>query len=448
MQQHNGGYILHLDGTSEGGSPHLFSGLDELSQFMLHSVKIRSENSDQIAEFLEELNSTYGAPLAIVCDMSKAILSAISKIFGEKILIFICHFHFLRDIGKDLLNAQYTIIRNVLKKNGISTKLKAHCRRYVKQNGELEGHCESIIEMQGLSNKLDKPQIQAVCYTLIQWVLDGKKQGHGYGFPFDRPHLAFYDRLSTMQNILNKWDAQPVNITNDAKKETQKILKDIQSAVNDKNASKASIILEEKTIVFDRLRKALNIALCDSKDGLNDCGKDMEMKLIEKNVFEFKNWARQKYEGKNKDYNKMINQIDKYQNKLFADPIKVLTPKGETEIQPQRTNNIMEQFFRGFRRSERRRTGNNSINKRLQTMIAETPLVKNLENPEYMKILLDDKKSIAECFAEIDYKEVKLKLENLNNEELILPNVKKAIKLNEVPSMISEVFHHFTTKSN
>ena len=35
-------------------------------------------------------------------------------------------------------------------------------------------------------------------------------------------------------------------------------------------------------------------------------------------------------------------------------------------------------------------------------MLAQTPLVKNLENPEYMEIILNDKASLAERFAEID----------------------------------------------
>jgi hypothetical protein len=32
-------------------------------------------------------------------------------------------------------------------------------------------------------------------YALILWILDGKNQGGGYGFPFDRPHLVFAQRL-------------------------------------------------------------------------------------------------------------------------------------------------------------------------------------------------------------------------------------------------------------
>jgi len=39
-------------------------------------------------------------------------------------------------------------------------------------------------------------------------------------------------------------------------------------------------------------------------------------------------------------------------------------------------------------------------------MFADTPLVKNLENPVYMKIMLAGKKSLEEKFAEIDHKEI------------------------------------------
>lgn len=35
----------------------------------------------------------------------------------------------------------------------------------------------------------------------------------------------------------------------------------------------------------------------------------------------------------------------------------------------------------------------------LQTMLADTPLVKNLDNDEYMKILLDGKANLEELFA-------------------------------------------------
>ena len=46
-----GGYILHIDGTCEGDSPHLFTGMDEISGIILSSVKINSEKKEKIVPF-------------------------------------------------------------------------------------------------------------------------------------------------------------------------------------------------------------------------------------------------------------------------------------------------------------------------------------------------------------------------------------------------------------
>ena len=40
-------------------------------------------------------------------------------------------------------------------------------------------------------------------------------------------------------------------------------------------------------------------------------------------------------------------------------------------------------------------------------MLAQTPLVKNLENPRYVKIISNGKASIAERFAEIEIAQVR-----------------------------------------
>ena len=61
-----GGYILQLDGTCEGESPHLMSVLDGLSEIVLDNVKIPSENSEQIIPFLSRIKETYGLPQALV----------------------------------------------------------------------------------------------------------------------------------------------------------------------------------------------------------------------------------------------------------------------------------------------------------------------------------------------------------------------------------------------
>jgi hypothetical protein len=67
----------------------------------------------------------------------------------------------------------------------------------------------------------------------------------------------------------------------------------------------------------------------------------------------------------------------------------------------------LEQFFRDLKRSYRKRSGNHALSKTLKTMMAQTPLVKNLDNLQYMEIILNGKASLAQRFAEIDIIQVR-----------------------------------------
>ncbi len=63
--QQNEGYILHIEGTSEGASPYLISAIEEISNFILANVKVPSESNEHIIPFLKEIKEQYGIPLAI-----------------------------------------------------------------------------------------------------------------------------------------------------------------------------------------------------------------------------------------------------------------------------------------------------------------------------------------------------------------------------------------------
>jgi hypothetical protein len=117
-----GGYILHLDGTGEGGGPMLMSSLDSLSEIVLGNVKVPSEKTEQIVPFLEEIKRRFGVPVAAVHDMGHGILAAVRRVFPG-VPDFVCHFHFLRDAGKDLLEADYDTVRQRLRQHGLTEKL-------------------------------------------------------------------------------------------------------------------------------------------------------------------------------------------------------------------------------------------------------------------------------------------------------------------------------------
>jgi hypothetical protein len=110
-----GGYILHVDGTCEGDSPHLFCGMDGISSLVLDNVKLPSERKEVLIPFFKRIREQYGTPVALVHDMGIGIMRAVEAVFSG-IPDFICHFHFLRDVGKDLLEEDNQLIIKRLKK--------------------------------------------------------------------------------------------------------------------------------------------------------------------------------------------------------------------------------------------------------------------------------------------------------------------------------------------
>jgi hypothetical protein len=364
-----------------------------------------AEDEKHIVPFLERIKKTFGTPLALVHDMGSGILKAVAEVFPD-VPDFICHFHFLRDIGKDCLGVEYDTIRKRLRYHGISTKLHYRAKRLkiaLDQNPQSIGALEAGIAGVGLPTDAFELLPVVNAYALIQWALRGKTEGHGYGFPFDRTYLAFAKRLRHLNADVER--IKIVHLRGEWRDNDPyfKIHAALQPIMKDWILWKAVDALEEKIIVFEKLRAAMRIAPQCGRYGLNDEGRQGNIRTIEARVKKFRAWlTRRKDYPQNSGARKMIEQIDRYWEKLFADPIIVQTPSGPVLIQPQRTNNILEQFFRSLKRGNRRRTGNASSSRVLRTMLAETPLVRNLTNPHYMNILLDGKTAIEEVLAEIE----------------------------------------------
>jgi len=435
-----GGYILHVDGTCEGNSPNLFCGLDGLSELVLDSVKISSEKKDQLIPFFRDIKDRFGEPKALVHDMGKGILNAVAEVFPDT-PDYICHFHFLRDIGKDLLLSDYTAFYKRLRKLKVRSTLKQR-GRYLEQKVNPESHdIDGIagIFQQGALQSIDfEPISDIIVYMLIKWIFEYPSQSRGYGFPFDRPHLDFYRRLQEAYQILGKF--KDTDMTQKAKKSVIQIYKVLADFAEDQRLNDLAKDLETKSAVFDKLRGAMRIALPDGKDGINDNGGCSDMKTIKERVTAFRKWLPRNKHRK-KTYAGMIKQIDKYWEKLFADPIPIPTPQGTIIVQPQRTNNILERFFRDEKRRGRKKMGTASLNRMLKSILANTPLVQNLKNEEYLKIILNGCSSLEERFSQIDARLVQQELaSSTQNKDKILPSIKKMIKDVKFTEKISKLF--------
>lgn len=436
-----GGYILHVDGTCEADSPHLFSGLDGLAELVLDNVKIPSERAELLIPFFEQIKEQYGDPIALVHDMGKGILSAIARVFPDK-PDFICHFHFLRDIGKDLMEDDYKKIRDRLKKH----KVRGSLRRIAKSlEGAVVQDCRVMEMLKAGITKGDVPTFvempSASAFALIHWAFDVSAQLNGYGFPFDRTHLVFYHRLKTVYALVEAIWQSSLKYEK-THRPLHKLFRLIKQVMDDQGLKRSAARLDEKADVFDALRKALRIALPEGRNGLNDNGDDTDMKTIKQKVEEFRKELTSDIKFSNsEEYKKMVKQIDTYWEKLFADPIAVYTPTGVRFVQPQRTNNILERFFRDLKRKARKRTGTISLNKTLKTILSDTPLVKNLDKKEYLDIILDGCDTLEERFARIDSKLVLHELDKNKKETGRLPQVlKKMIREPEFPQKIGALF--------
>jgi len=81
------------------------------------------------------------------------------------------------------------------------------------------------------------------------------------------------------------------------------------------------------------------------------------------------------------------------------------------------------------------------MNRTLQTMLADTPLAKNLQNESYMKILLNGKPTLEALFANIDITLVRKQLSNSQSSwERIPAKIKKIISQPEFVQAITHIF--------
>ena len=76
----------------------------------------------------------------------------------------------------------------------------------------------------------------------------------------------------------------------------------------------------------------------------------------------------------------------------------------------------------------------------LQTMLADTPLIKNLDNPDYMKILLDGKASLEELFAELATMPLANTTDLQTDTDRILPGFRVLVNLPTLPDQMVRLF--------
>ena len=89
--------------------------------------------------------------------------------------------------------------------------------------------------------------------------------------------------------------------------------------------------------------------------------------------------------------------------------------------------------MRGFRK----RNGFNSVERILKAMLPDTPLVMNLKNEDYMRMILGEGKTLEQRFAELDIHQVRcLQKQSAVDSRATFPQVRKIIRLPNLPKAL------------
>jgi len=396
------GFFIHLDGTNEGGKYNHFVVREGMSGNVLYADKIVSESELAIVPILKKVKELFGQPEAVISDMSAAIRKAVRTVF-KKVPHLLCHFHFLKDVGKDMLQ-------------DLHQRLKYSIKDLQKQLKEFRGKFDT--EQARILGKQSKKQTEI--YEHYSWLIsmidrinDHEKDLSGEGFPFDLTHLAFYDRCQqvyvSMEHLLTtmvksgELKKMGRNISTNLwliRNTIQKFLERLSGSIS--QLSKVNtVFMELRDLLHPKTetdQTPLNWGMLDDKTNVEN---------IEQKLTDLRKKAEKKVKAKvlpKYEYNawKIIHTHLKKHGKLLNPEIKV---KGKTLVLP-RTNNLSETAFRDAKRKARRTIGKKNLSRHMDELPSQYFYIVNLDDTEYVTTVFGGKE-IYDCFHEIDKEEIK-----------------------------------------
>jgi len=402
----NGGYLLHIDCTTETNSDTVFVCMDRIVGVVLLSEKIPSESYDEAKRQLLVLKANFGRPLGIMRDMSSHFASAVEEVF-EGVPDRICQFHFLRDIGRDLFGDLHVTLGQEL------TALKIN-RDLRKAKRELEASLPvELVEAAALEFS-DLSAVRATAFQrfeavlslrLIEWVLDFTQDGDGLGFPFDLPRLLFYSRLNRIRLRLAGYTEQhPGRI------EACPWLSRLEGFLGKIAAPPLRVAARElrsRTRAFDRLRSVLRFTVTSEAPLAEtmSIGTLKEVRAYNRELLAYTKslLARRRRGELTETEATILKHVEKYQFNL---PI----PEGLAEVllrgRLDRTNNAEESLFRDIKRGQRRQSGKKDISREFSLYGPYLPLTKNLANEQYVATVIGRVEDLPLRISQLDPRDI------------------------------------------
>jgi len=399
----DGGWPLHLDATGEDGRGTLVVAYAGWRHWALGAWKVPTERAEFILPAIREVTDAFGPPCAIVRDLGRAMADAADDFVASlptPIPILACHYHFLADIGEDLLAKGHDQMRVLFRQAEIVPRLRAFVRQHGDRLGSAIAHGR-----EGLRQWLAEshpgqgtPQGQAglaVVRSLAQWVLDSRAEGTDQGFPFDVPYLALYDRCLQVESAVAAFLREPP-----ADRQVKRSLERLQQILRPVECDvppflSVSTALTRRLDLFTELRDALRLNATDRKTGVQTEAEQKRASLhdIQRAVtaLEASLRARRPARGPAKETRQaidlLLSHLDRHGAHLWGHVITIPAPGGTSIRLVDRTNDCLESYFHGLKHGERRRSGRKILTQDFERLPPAAALAVNLTHADYVEII-------------------------------------------------------------
>jgi hypothetical protein len=410
------GYMLHVDCSSEQKSDTVFVAYDRTSEIVLLSEKIPSERMPFLVPVLQKLKEYMGEPVSSMSDLGLAIIKALEEVFPG-VNQRICHFHFIRDVGKGLLDLPYGELTKRLNDSKINAELNALERDILGTcvSPALEGIGEEGPLLRCCSRK-EYAQLEPA--LVVHYIRSCRKikSSTGFGYPFDLPRVRYLEELcrrsAEVQSclaVLRERRITPVLLSR---------LSDLLSPFGpDGDLYEEYRPLLKRCLMRERqlqeLRQVMRLtppakgrAPLSATYGVNS---RKEIVKFNKDLGQYRKKLRARVASPRQTFGRqgceiILSHIVKYWGNL------VLHPSLWRALQCQivdRTNNLPESGHRDGKRPLRRASGRRRIHREYSAYGPYLPVISNLKNVKYVESVLGEYENLPLEFARLDPEEVK-----------------------------------------
>lgn len=433
----SGGYLLHIDSTTETKSDTVFVCLDRVTGAVLLSEKIPTEKEEHIVKQLRELKKMFGSPISVMRDMAKSMGNAIRQVFPG-VPDKICNFHFLKDVGKDIMSDTNVRLGKKMTSLAFNADLRKMKRDLENKLSDDEFQMatrilsENNFVLDALSCHHLKKLSRPISLGIIEWILEYKSQNTGLGFPFDRERLDFFWRIDVVRKRMNRLEKLPKRTTSN---NDIMVLKNILNRSQDPSLRQLVCEMKVQATHFDNLRETLRFEI-KGNTPLSESLSFQSLKEVQEYNKGLVNYARNLKERAEESEDGLsdsewiiCSHISKYQLQLpISEDLVEIFGTGMLE----NTNNIEESLFRGEKHGLRRTSGKKDISREFGNHGPHLPLMKNLTNDAYIEAVIGSIEDLPERLSELDYDEVDYYMEKIadNRRGKFRQSIKELKKMN------------------